>query len=115
MDHERREPDPRDRSGRVSRAVERGDGAGLPLGSEARLQAHRHRTDIQVSRRYRGLNRITRGRATVRALYQRNSFINANYLRNEEDVGNAIRKSGIPRKEIFVTTKVPISNANSIE
>ena len=26
--------------------------------------------------------------------------------RNEKDVGNAIRKSGIPREEIFVTTKV---------
>ena len=103
MDHERREPDPRDRSGRVSGAVERGDGAGLPLGSEARLQAHRHRTNVQVSRRRSG-----------------NGFVSAqliqatNYPRNEEEVGNAIRKSGIPREKIFVTTKVPISNSNYI-
>lgn len=30
---------------------------------------------------------------------------------NEEGVGNAIRKSGIPRNEFFITTKVWISNA----
>lgn len=30
---------------------------------------------------------------------------------NEEGVGNAIRKSGIPREELFITTKVWISNA----
>ncbi|CAI8015632.1 9,11-endoperoxide prostaglandin H2 reductase [Geodia barretti] len=30
----------------------------------------------------------------------------AQFYRNEKDVGNAIRKSGIPREEIFVTTKV---------
>ena len=28
--------------------------------------------------------------------------------RNEKDVGSAIRKSGIPREEIFVTTKVTL-------
>ena len=30
---------------------------------------------------------------------------------NEEDVGEAVSKSGIPRKEIFLTTKIWISNA----
>jgi len=30
---------------------------------------------------------------------------------NEENVGDAIRKSGIPRNEIFITTKIWISNA----
>ena len=30
---------------------------------------------------------------------------------NEEGVGNAVRKSGIPREELFVTTKIWISNA----
>lgn len=30
---------------------------------------------------------------------------------NEEGVGNAIRKSGIPREELFITTKIWISNA----
>ncbi|WP_182421778.1 aldo/keto reductase [Priestia megaterium] len=30
---------------------------------------------------------------------------------NEEAVGNAIRKSGVPREEFFITTKVWISNA----
>ena len=30
---------------------------------------------------------------------------------NEEGVGNAISKSGIPRNELFITTKVWISNA----
>jgi 2,5-diketo-D-gluconate reductase A len=30
----------------------------------------------------------------------------AEYYQNESDVGNAIRKSGIPRSEIFVTTKL---------
>jgi 2,5-diketo-D-gluconate reductase A len=29
---------------------------------------------------------------------------------NEEEVGNAIKKSGIPRKEIFLTTKVWVTN-----
>ena len=29
---------------------------------------------------------------------------------NEEEVGNAIRKSGIPRKELFITTKVWIEH-----
>ena len=26
--------------------------------------------------------------------------------RNEEEVGSAIRKSGLPREEVFITTKV---------
>lgn len=30
---------------------------------------------------------------------------------NEEQVGNAIKKSGIPRNEIFITTKVWVTNA----
>lgn len=30
---------------------------------------------------------------------------------NEEGVGNAIQKSGIPREELFITTKVWITNA----
>lgn len=30
---------------------------------------------------------------------------------NEEGVGNAIRKSGFPREELFITTKIWISNA----
>ena len=30
----------------------------------------------------------------------------ASFYGNEIDVGNAIRKSGIPREEIFVTTKI---------
>ena len=30
---------------------------------------------------------------------------------NEEEVGNAIAKSGIPREEIFLTTKVWITSA----
>ncbi len=30
---------------------------------------------------------------------------------NEEAVGNAVRKSGIPREEFFITTKIWISNA----
>lgn len=30
---------------------------------------------------------------------------------NEEAVGNAIKKSGVPREELFITTKVWISNA----
>ena len=30
----------------------------------------------------------------------------AEYYQNESDVGNAIRRSGIPRSEIFVTTKL---------
>lgn len=29
---------------------------------------------------------------------------------NEEEVGNAIKKSGIPRKDIFITTKVKFQN-----
>ena len=28
------------------------------------------------------------------------------FTRNEEEVGSAIRKSGVPRDEIYVTTKV---------
>lgn len=30
---------------------------------------------------------------------------------NEEQVGNAIRKSGVPREELFITTKIWITNA----
>jgi diketogulonate reductase-like aldo/keto reductase len=35
----------------------------------------------------------------------------AQAYQNEEGVGNAWRKSGIPREELFLTTKVWISNA----
>ncbi|MGF1451521.1 MAG: aldo/keto reductase [Opitutales bacterium] len=35
--------------------------------------------------------------------------------RNEEEVGNAIRASGIPREEIFVTTKVMVGPDEKIE
>ena len=35
----------------------------------------------------------------------------AQIYRNEEGVGNAIKKSGIPRKKFFIVTKVWISNA----
>lgn len=31
---------------------------------------------------------------------------------NEEEVGSAIKKSGVPREEIFLTTKVWIENWN---
>lgn len=31
----------------------------------------------------------------------------AEYYRNEKEVGQAVRESGIPRDEIFVTTKMP--------
>ena len=31
----------------------------------------------------------------------------ATLYKNEKEIGNAVRKSGIPRSEIFVTTKVP--------
>ena len=30
------------------------------------------------------------------------------FVRNEEDVGKAIKESGIPRDKLFVTTKVAI-------
>ncbi len=39
------------------------------------------------------------------------SIDTAQAYRNEEGVGNAISKSGIPRNEFFITTKVWISNA----
>lgn len=39
------------------------------------------------------------------------SIDTAQAYRNEEAVGRAIKKSGIPREEFFVTTKVWISNA----
>lgn len=39
------------------------------------------------------------------------SIDTAQAYRNEEGVGNAVRKSGIPREELFLTTKVWISNA----
>ncbi|MGG0741281.1 aldo/keto reductase [Niallia taxi] len=39
------------------------------------------------------------------------SIDTAQAYRNEEAVGNAVRKSGIPREEFFITTKVWISNA----
>ena len=34
--------------------------------------------------------------------------------RNEEDVGKAIMKSGIPRDQIFVTTKVSTSSVSLV-
>lgn len=39
------------------------------------------------------------------------SFDTAQIYRNEEGVGRAIAKSGIPREEFFITTKVWISNS----
>jgi diketogulonate reductase-like aldo/keto reductase len=39
------------------------------------------------------------------------SIDTAQAYQNEEGVGNAIEKSGIPREELFITTKVWISNA----
>lgn len=33
-------------------------------------------------------------------------FDTADGYKNEEEVGKAIRESGVPRKEIFVTTKL---------
>lgn len=39
------------------------------------------------------------------------SIDTAQAYQNEEGVGNAIKKSGIPREEFFITTKVWISNA----
>ena len=39
------------------------------------------------------------------------SIDTAQAYRNEEGVGNAVKKSGIPRSEFFITTKVWISNA----
>ena len=39
------------------------------------------------------------------------SIDTAQIYKNEEDVGNAVRKSGVPRSELFITTKVWISNA----
>lgn len=35
----------------------------------------------------------------------------AQAYRNEREVGNAVRKSGVPREELFIVTKVWISNA----
>ena len=128
VDHERREPDPRDRSGRGT--SERGDRAGLPLGSKVRLQAHRHRTKIQVKSAtctfdydyYIAHTSIYRFRyiyhsfkltlifditqATGLCISTTHLSYHKHYHRNEEDVGNAIRRSCIPREEIFVTTKV---------
>lgn len=40
------------------------------------------------------------------------SIDTAQAYRNEEGVGNAIRKCGVPREELFITTKVWISNAS---
>lgn len=39
------------------------------------------------------------------------SIDTAQAYRNEEEVGLAIRKCGVPRRELFITTKVWISNA----
>ncbi|WP_332238503.1 aldo/keto reductase [Sporolactobacillus sp. KGMB 08714] len=39
------------------------------------------------------------------------SIDTAQVYRNEEAVGRAIKKSGVPREELFITTKVWISNA----
>lgn len=39
------------------------------------------------------------------------SIDTAQAYRNEEGVGNAIRKCGVPREELFITTKIWISNA----
>lgn len=45
----------------------------------------------------------------LRAGYR--SIDTAQYYRNEQAAGAAIRKSGIPRDELFITTKVWISNS----
>ncbi|MEK3699907.1 MULTISPECIES: aldo/keto reductase [unclassified Paenibacillus] len=41
------------------------------------------------------------------------SIDTAQAYRNEEAVGRAIKKSGVPREELFITTKVWISNAGN--
>lgn len=46
-------------------------------------------------------------RSVFAALKNRYKLIDtANAYMNEEETGNAIRKSGIPREEIFLTSKV---------
>ena len=42
----------------------------------------------------------------VSALVIKRYILSLDYNRNEEEVGVAIRESGIPREEIFVVTKV---------
>lgn len=39
------------------------------------------------------------------------SIDTAQVYHNEEGVGNAIEKSGVPREELFITTKIWIANA----
>lgn len=39
------------------------------------------------------------------------SIDTAQAYHNEEGVGNAIEKSGVPREELFITTKIWIANA----
>ena len=39
------------------------------------------------------------------------SFDTAQSYQNEEGVGQAIKESGLPREEFFITTKIWISNA----
>lgn len=45
----------------------------------------------------------------IRAGYRSIDTAQAYY--NEEGVGNAVRRSGVPREQLFLTTKVWISNA----
>ena len=43
------------------------------------------------------------------SMHCRNSTANLLYMlrfRNEEDVGNAIRRSGVKREDVFIVTKV---------
>lgn len=58
-----------------------------------------------------GVFKISPGNETREAVHTAleagyRSIDTATYYENEEDVGAAIQKSGIPRKEIFITTKV---------
>lgn len=58
-----------------------------------------------------GVHRTTPGRETREAVAAAleagyRSIDTARYYRNEADVGRAIRESGVPRDEIFVTTKL---------
>lgn len=75
----------------------------------ARQNGYRHFDTVSVLAKCQRSTRyicVTLGSWIWYAFYLDPLFRHARYLANEKMVGEAIRASGIPRSEIFVTTKL---------
>ncbi|MFD1415355.1 aldo/keto reductase [Oceanobacillus jeddahense] len=69
------------------------------------------RNDVLMPQVGLGVYKMTNSKETVNAVGEAlkvgyRAIDTASYYKNEKEVGEAIRKSGIPREDLFITTKV---------